>query len=135
MFIRSKLFRFLLPLFAYLLFFVQWFLGYKIAWYANIPEETMYFRQASQSPSFYIIYLYAFIILFLLFLVLGIIYVAKNKRALWLTICLVAVTALSAVAVWHFSIAMKSFYNMGVMLINLVLFVIAVYGFSAKRTE
>jgi hypothetical protein len=134
MFFQSKLFRFLLALTAYLLFFIQWAIAYKLVWYANVPEETIYFKQVYQSPGFYVMYVYGFVPLFLIFLVLGIIYLVNGAPVnrhmhTWLA----AVMSVSAIIVWHYSVVMKGYYHMGIMLCNLVLCIIAVYGFLPKR--
>jgi hypothetical protein len=79
MFLQSKLFRFLLPLTAFLLFSGLWLIHFSDAWYGARPEETVYFRKPH--PYSYIISGYLLAALFAVHVIAGIFYVVgKNPR-------------------------------------------------------
>lgn len=88
MFFHSKLFKFLLILFAYLLFAFQWVYNYMAVWYTNVPEETQYFKKPNMGN--YTMYAYLLIISFVLFLIFGIIYLIKNPVPKFVTYILIA---------------------------------------------
>jgi hypothetical protein len=130
MFFNSKPFKILLPFVAYLLFAGQLLYSYKLIWYANIPEETSYFKTVLHTvPQLYFMYVYLFAITLILFTIFALVYFFKptNSRAIiW---CLLIVIAFSLFYVWHFSVTQSRHYSMGVMMINLFLFVAAAFKF------
>lgn len=117
MFIHSKLFNFLLSALAYAIFAFIYTYNLKAAWYHNIPAPDM---------SFYKIYGYLFLISFMLFLILGIIYLVKDLVSKLIIYILIGDLFFSAYYVWHYSTIIKGWGNNGnIMFITLMLFAIS----------
>ena len=132
MFFHSKLFKFLLPLFAYLLFTFQWAYNYMAVWYANVPEETQYFIKSNMGN--YTMYVYLLIISFVLFLVFGIIYLIKNPVPKFVTYILMADLFFSSYYVWHFSTAFKGLHNTGIiMFCTLIFFGLSIFKLGSSN--
>ena len=130
MFFSSKLFKILLPFVAYLLFAGQWLYSYRLVWYANIPEETSYFRTTGSTvPQLYTSYIYPFAITLALFIGLALVYFFRQTNSRVAVLCLLVVIAFSLLYVWHFSVTQARHYNMSVMIINLFLFVLSAFKF------
>jgi hypothetical protein len=126
MFFKSKLFKFLLPLVAYLLFAFQWAYHYKLVWHANIPEETQYFRGSNMSA--YMMYAWLFIVSFLLFIIFGIIYLVKNPVPAYIRYILTGILLFSSYYVWHYSTIPKGWHNTVFLGFgNLVLFALSIF--------
>jgi hypothetical protein len=129
MFFKSKLFKFLLPLVAYLLFAFQWLYNYKLVWYANIPEETQYFRGSNMG--FYMMYGWLLIVSFLLFIIFGIIYLVKNPVPVYVRYILAGILFFSAYFVWHYSTMPKGWHSTDFLQFgNLVLFAVSIFKLS-----
>ena len=124
MFFQSKLFKFLLPLAAYIFFAVLWIYNYQIIWYANIPEETQYLK--GQNMGFYMMYTYLFLISFILFLIFGIIYLVKNPVPKFIIYILTGDLVFSAYYVWHYSTTFKDLRSNG----DLMFVALALFAFS-----
>jgi hypothetical protein len=132
MFFHSKLFKFLLPLFAYLLFAFQWVYNYMAVWYTNVPEETQYFKKPNMGN--YTMYGYLLIISFVLFLVFGIIYLIKNPVPKFVTYILMADLFFSSYYVWHYSTAFKGLQSARVIIFcNLVLFGLSIFKLGSSK--
>ncbi len=132
MWFNSKLFKFLLPLFAYLLFAVLWAYNYKTVWYNNFPEETQYFKPPQMG--FYMGFIYLFACTFLLFLVLGIIYLIKKSVPKFVLYLLIADLVFSSYYVWAYSITFKNLHTPAFMLfITLALFAFSIFKLSSGK--
>lgn len=124
MFIHSKLFKFMLPFLAYLLFAFQWTYNYVRVWYANIPEETIFFT--GNKLGLYMIYLYLFAVTFFIFLILGIIYFVKTPASKYLNYFLIGDLLISAYYVWHHSTFPASWHSNGII----SFFILIMFGYS-----
>ncbi len=134
-FFSSNLFKFLFPLFAYLLLVFHWIYNYMAVWYSNIPEETQYFLKGS-NMGFYVGYAYVFIICFIIFIIFGIIYLTRKRASKFINYILIGILFLSAFFVWHFSITMNFFNRLGIInFIILVLFAVSIFNLSKKEQQ
>ncbi len=132
MFFQSKLFKFLLPLSAYILFAIIWAANYKEVWYNNVPEETQYLKGGDMG--FYMIYAYLFFASFILFLIFGVIYLLKNPVSKLITYILLVDLLFSAYYVWHFSTIPKGWQSNGsIVFVNLALFAFSIYTLVAGK--
>jgi hypothetical protein len=132
MFFQSKLFKFLLPFVAYLLFAFLWAYNYMAVWYSNIPEETQYLR--GRNMGFYAGYGYLILFSFLLFLVFGIIYLVKSSVEKYIRYILIAILFLSAYFLWHYSISYKGYQFSSILsFVDLVLFGFSIFNFAKKE--
>jgi hypothetical protein len=133
MFFQSKSFKLLLPLLAYLLFAFQWVYNYMAVWYANVPDETQYFKKPQMG--YYMMYAYLLLPSFVLFMIFGIIYLLKNPVPKYVTYVLTAVLLFSSYFVWHYSATFKSVHiSVMVMFGNLVLFAFSIFKLNGKAT-
>jgi hypothetical protein len=127
MFFQSKLFRVLLPLAAYLFFAFLWIYNYKFVWYANMPDETQYFRKPNMG--FYMMYAYLFFISFSIFLIFGIIYLVRNPVPKFIIYILAVNLIFSAYYVWHYSTILKTWGSNG----NFLFLILALFAFSISK--
>jgi hypothetical protein len=131
MFFKSRLFKFLLPLAAYLLFAFQWLYNYKLVWYANIPEETQYLRGTNMG--FYMMYAWLQLVSFLLFVILGIIYLVKDPVPAFIRYSLAGILFFSAYFAWHYSTMLRGWHGTGLLQFgNLVLFAVSIFKLSRQ---
>jgi hypothetical protein len=129
MFFHSKLFKFLLPLFAYLLFAFQWTYNYKIVWYANMPEETIPFKRVNMG--FYMVYAYIIIISLIIFIAFGVIYLTKNPAPKFIKYILLGNLFLSTFNFWNYSTSFKDLHNGGFFsFLILTLFAFSIFKLS-----
>lgn len=124
MFFQSKLFKFLLPLLAYLLFAFQLIYNYAMVWYDNIPEQTQYLRH--KSMGFYMGFVYLFVLTFFIFLVSGIIYLIKTPASKFINYLLIADLFLSAYNVWLHSTSLKSWNSS----VTISFFILVLFAYS-----
>lgn len=133
--INSKLFTFLLGVAAYLLFAFQWVFNYVAVWYANIPEETQFFSKGS-NMGFYAGYAYVLILLFIVYVVLGIVFLTKSKNPKIICNVLTGVLFISAFCAWHYGTFFHSMRgNVIIDFIILVVFAISIFKIHNKRVN
>lgn len=129
---NSKLFKFLLPLFTYLLFAFEWAYNYMTVWYNNVPEETQYFKPPQMG--LYMSFVYLFIVTFLLFLILGIIYLVKNTVPKIVIYLLIADLIFSSYYVWVYSISFKKLHTPAIILfVTLALFAFSIFKLGLTK--
>jgi hypothetical protein len=132
---NSKLFTFLLGVAAYLLFAFQWVFNYVAVWYANIPEETQHFSKGS-NMGFYAGYAYVLILLFILYVVLGIFFLMKSQNPKIIRNILTGVLVISAFCAWHYGTFLHG--KRGTAIINfitLALFAISIFKLHNKKVN
>lgn len=133
MFFHSKLFKFLLPLLSYIFFYILWMYNYIAVWYSNLPEETAYVRDklhfGPSAIAYYSIIGYAFTATFILFLILGIIYLVKTHVQKVVIYLLIGDLVFSAYCVWIYSTAFNNTWrsNSFLLFLNLALFAISIF--------
>jgi hypothetical protein len=131
MFFKSKLFNFLLPLAAYILFAFQWLYYYTRIWYGNVPEETQYFTRPNMG--FYMIYAWVLAISFFLFLIFGIIYLVKKPVPAYIRYIIMVILFVSSYFLWHYSTLPKGWQQMGLLQFgNLILFAVSIFKVSKQ---
>jgi hypothetical protein len=128
---HSKLFKFLLPLFTFLLFAFEWAYNYMAVWYDNLPNETQYFKPPKMG--FYMGFVYLFAVSFLVFLILGIIYLVKDPAPKVVVYLLITDLVLSAYYVWVYTVAFKNLPTPALLLfVTLALFAVSVFKLCTK---
>lgn len=122
--LQTRLINFLLPLSAYILFAFQWIRNYAAVWYGNIPEETQYLR--ARPDQTYIMLAQTSLVLFVLFLIAGLIELFRPNRLL--AYGLIGVIVITGYLVFLLSLSMPR-WNSGAPLNYLILVLLAVAAF------
>ena len=122
--LQTRLINFLLPLSAYILFAFQWVRNYVTVWYANIPEETQYLR--ARPDQTYIMLAQTSLVLFVLFLIAGLIELFRPNRLL--AYGLIGVLVITGYLVFLFSLSLHR-WNSGAPLNYLILVLLAISSF------
>ena len=131
-FFRSKLFAFLASLFGYLLFVYQLVSNYRSVFYANMPEETIYFKQAGHNMNSHYMYAYLLAACLAIFMIFGLMYLLVRRPQKIINYILIGILFSSFYLVWNYSTyspASRSWY--GHAHINFV--VLVLFGFSIFR--
>ena len=130
MFLQSKLFKFLLSCFSYLVFAIVWVNNYLIVLYANQPEETRDFVGPSKI-NFYLMFAYLFIVSLIIFLALGLIYLLKTEVPRFINYLIIGNLFFSTYYVWLYStkfIDMRT--NRIFLFLDLILIGFSIFNFS-----
>lgn len=122
--LQTRLINFLLPLSAFILFVFQWIRNYVAVWYANIPEETQYLR--ARPDRAYSMLAQAGLVLFVLFLVAGLMQLFRPKRLL--AYGLIGVLVITGYLVFLFSLSLPG-RNSSAPVNYLILVLLAVSAF------
>ncbi len=95
-------------------------------WYANIPEETTRFKTPYMGQ--YMMFAYLFAISFILFIILGVMYMVSHPVKKYVLYSLTAILIFSSYYVWLYSVTIKGWHiNPFLQFGNLVLFAAAVF--------
>lgn len=100
-------------------------------WYDNLPNETQYFKPPKMG--FYMGFVYLFAVSFLVFLILGIIYLVKDPAPKVVVYLLITDLVLSAYYVWVYTVAFKNLPTPALLLfVTLALFAVSVFKLCTK---
>ena len=117
---NSKLFKFIVPLFAYLLFAFVWLYNILFVWKSNQPEETRYFTE-NLNLGFYLVYAYVFLATFAIFLTFGIMKLVRIKVSNLINNILIIDLIISIAYIYHYFSKVKTFSNVGIIIFFILL--------------
>jgi presenilin-like A22 family membrane protease len=107
-------------------FYALWAYNFVGAWYGNIPEETLYFKQPYMG--YYMTIGYTFTATAIIFLIAGIIYLLQTHVQKVIIYLLIVNMVISSYCVWISATAFNSWRsNSFLSFLNLALFAISIF--------